>query len=348
MAEESEQVWTRRAWLGLGLGAVLGQSGCAGGTARGSACWPSHELGRCSMELQKVGAKGYGIWDNGHLVASRDVGQSGPALSITKVMASIAVAKGMSEGWIHLEEPVAHTITEWKGDPRRQRITISMLLQQVAGLDAGSHALYRSSIPDKGAVAIRLPLVSEPGTQFRYGAACWEVLAEVLQRKLQGKGENLERFMARAVMGPVGIHSSKWRSDAKGRYYLSTGVEPSVANLGNLGNAVAAWINGRSAAGISAAHFQEATRPSAANVMFGGGLWYNRNAARSGSRRVEIEEVLDPPRSPSFWRSVCLSKNQPAGMVAMIGSSGQRIYVWPDGRVIARLGRGKWKDGRVL
>lgn len=145
-------------------------------------------------------------------------------------------------------------------------------------------------------------------------------------------------------MRPIGLHSRDWRSDGQGRFYLSTGAELNVTDLGRLGRTLVELLSGNDAAGIRAGDFRAMTLTSSANPMFGGGLWWNRNAGRG--RPVEIEDVLDPPRDRSFWRSACLSNRQPASMVALIGSAGQRVFIWPDEqKVVARLGfSGSWKD----
>ena len=108
----------------------------------------------------------------------------------------------------------------------------------------------------------------------------------------------MEGFLHRAVMSPLGLSSPKWRSDGKGRFYLSTGAELSVEELGKLGRAIAALLRGESAWGIDAGHFAAMTRPSAVNPMFGGGLWRNVHARQSGAVEIEVEDVLDPPRGP--------------------------------------------------
>jgi len=282
-------------------------------------------------------------------VAGWQTGGEGPALSITKSLAALAAAKAVGEGWLSDRETVAATIREWSGDSRKSRITVAMLLQQTAGLEAGVAALYRNPV-DKGRMAMALRAVHEPGQVFRYGPACWEVLAELMQRKLAARGESLEGFLHRAVMSPLGLGSPKWRSDGKGRFFLSTGAELSVEELGKLGRAIAALLRGESAGGIDAGHFAAMTRPSAVNPIFGGGLWRNVHARKSGAVEIEVEDVLDPPRRPEFWRSACLSTKHPADLVALVGSSGRRVFIWPSqDRVVARLGvAASWKDRPFL
>jgi CubicO group peptidase (beta-lactamase class C family) len=205
-------------------------------------------------------------------------------------------------------------------------------------------------IADKGAVAVSRPAVDEPGTQFRYGPVCWEVLAELLQRKLQARGESLESFLHRGVMRPVGLSSPNWRADRKKRFYLSTGAELTVRDMGRLGRTLGKLLHGESADGFDAGHFAEMSRVSGANPMFGAGIWRNSGAARPGSLAIEVESALDPARSPGFWQQSCLSKRQPASMAALIGSSGRRVFIWPDsGRIVVRMGvSSAWQDQPFL
>jgi len=292
------------------------------------------------------GGRGWAAWEQGRLVKSWRIQERGPALSITKALAGLACAKAAGEGWLRAEEPVAGTISEWRGDSGKESVTVRMLLQMTAGLDGGAGALYRRVVPDKGRVALELPQVDEPGRLFRYGPGCWEVLAELIHRKAKPRGETLERFLYRAVMRPIGLSGRQWRSDAQGRFYLSTGAELSVTELGRLGRVIAALARGESAGGIPVAGFREMTETSRANPRFGGGIWRNGG----GGREVEIEEAIDPPKGRGFWGGVRISREQPASLLALIGSAGQRVYVWPDeARVVARLGRsGSWSDRRFL
>ena len=273
----------------------------------------------------------------------------GPSLSLTKVLGTLAATKAAGEGWLSDSERVALTFPEWRGDSRKLRITVGMLLQQTAGLEAGVAALYRNPA-DKGRAALALAAVDEPGSLFRYGPACWEVLAELMQRKLTSRGENLEKFLQRSVMSPIGLSSPDWRSDKKGRFFLSTGSEMSVEELGRLGRTVGTLLRGEEANGFDPAIFARMTRPSGANPMFGGGIWRNANARKAGAYPIEIEDALDPPRGAGFWSAACISRRQPSSMVALVGSSGKRVFIWPgDDKVVARLGRSpSWKDGAFL
>jgi len=110
-------------------------------------------------------------------------------------------------------------------------------------------------------------------------------------------------------------------------------------------------LEGRNNDGFQAVHFAEMTRTSRANPMFGGGLWRNSNAARPGATAISVEHSIDAPLPGSFWANACLSPRQPPGLVALIGSSGRRVYIWPGGeKRAARLARSgsSWSDAAFL
>lgn len=336
----------RRNWLVLAGGGLI--AGCGSLFGGGPRTWDRKLLGDADALARAHGGRGWAAWEGGTLRESWRTHHRGPVLSVTKGLVGLACARAVGEGWLSPGEAAVATLPEWRGDTAREQITVRMLLQMTAGLEDGARALYRPGIGDKSRVALELAVVEEPGTRFRYGPACGEVLGEILQRKAAARGESLEGFLYRAVMRPLRLASPNWRADGRGRFFLSTGAELNITEMGRLGRALGELAAGRKVADIEPAAFREVTKPSRANPMFGGGLWSNRRAA--SGREIEIEQVLDPPREPDFWRSACLSRQQPASMLALIGSAGQRIYAWPDqGRVIARLGySGSWRDGPLL
>jgi CubicO group peptidase (beta-lactamase class C family) len=333
-------MWTRRDWLKLSTAGLAGSVGGCGATSHRE---PPRRLSGIAAGF---GGTGWGLWDGRARIAGSNLDARGPALSITKVLAGLAVTRALSSGMLRLDERLVDTFPEWKNDVVKSRITPRLLLQQTSGLEAGSSALYHRPLADKGRVALSLRMVDAPGSQFRYGASHWEVLAEFLQRKLGT--ETLEHFISRNVMGPIGLHSTQWRADLKGRYFLSTGAELSIEDLGKLGRTLARLLRGQGTDGFDPGIYSEVTKSSAANLIYGGGLW--KNVDVSSSHAVEIEAVLDPPRSASFWAAACLSKYHPADLVALIGSSGQRVFIWPGkDQVFVRLGHSpQWRDAPLL
>lgn len=340
---------SRREFLRLlGLTSVAATAGCS---AEGSSeAWSAATIDHLQSEASRHRAIGWAAWRGGNQLASWRDDVSSPALSITKCLAALAAARAADEGWLTASEKVSDTLHEWRNDDSNSRITLLMLLQQTSGLEAGAAVLYRNHPHDKGRAAVSLRCIDPPGTTFRYGPSHWEVLGEVMKRKLASRNQTLEGFLNRRVLRPIGLRSPKWRSDGLGTPYLSTGAEFSAKQLGKLGRTLIDLLNGRSSDGISAQHFAEMTRPSSVNPIFGGGLWRNGNAKKSSAAAIEIESALDAPLSSNVWNRACLSHSQPSDFVALIGSGGRRVYVWPSqNRCFARLGASdSWSDVRFL
>lgn len=335
---------TRREWLKFMSAGVFGAAWCA----EGADAAPAGSVKGLDRIAGAYAAKGWGLWQGRSRVQGWQTDNRGAALSITKTLAGLAVAKAVAQGKFTLDEPLSDTFSEWRSDPAKRRITPRMLLQQTSGLESGAGALYKPALADKGRVALALRVVNTPGSFFRYGPSHWEVLAEFLQRRL-GR-ESLERYLQGSVMRAVGISTPEWRSDVKGRFYLSTGTKLTAEDLGKLGRTLARLLRGENTDGFNAAAFANVIQPSSANPMFGGGLWRNLRANRPGSRAIEVEDSIDPAPTGGFWQGACLSRRHPADLVALVGSSGQRVFIWPShDQVFARLGTSRnWKDAPLL
>ena len=338
---------TRREFLVLATSAAC--AGC-GGMGSSGAAWTRREIDALNRYTSRHGGHGWAAWQGRRQVAEWNSRVRGPALSITKVIAALAASRAATEGWLTPEEAVANTIPEWRGDPRKSRITVAMLLQQVSGLESGVIRLYRNSPPNKGAVAVTLRCVNAPGSVFRYGPSHWELLAELMRRKLAKQQISLAKFMQRQIMAPIGLSNHDWRSDKNGVPYFSTGTRLSVIEMGHLGHTISTLLRGKSSIGIKAEHFEAMIRPSTSNPMFGGGLWNNRNARKPGATAIEVERSIDQPLSSSFWNRACLSTSQPADLIASIGSGGRRIFIWPnEGKRVVRHGSSRaWRDAEFL
>src|SRR5207244_12447213 len=109
-----------------------------------------------------------------------------PIFSGTKSFWGIAALAAVHDGLFKLDDPVSDTITEWKNDPRKSPITILQLLSQTDGIE-GASWLQRSSILDRNAMAIRLPIVAEPGTAFLYGSSHVHLFSDLRRRTLNGR-----------------------------------------------------------------------------------------------------------------------------------------------------------------
>jgi CubicO group peptidase (beta-lactamase class C family) len=125
--------------------------------------------------------------------------------SLTKAIATTTMAMILFErGNLRLDMPVQAAIPEFGGaDPRREKVTIRMLLTHTSGLPSyqrlfeqarNREALVRS--------AYRTPLASDPGTRADYSDIGFIILGELLESIAD---KPLDAFCQREIFTPLGM-----------------------------------------------------------------------------------------------------------------------------------------------
>ena len=125
--------------------------------------------------------------------------------SVSKVVATTAMAMILYErGLLDLEMPVAAILPEFAGeDPRRQEITVHMVLAHSSGLPAYEKLFLRGKNRDELLVAaLTTPLAAEPGSRAVYSDIGFILLGMALERIAD---ETLDRFCQREIFGPLGM-----------------------------------------------------------------------------------------------------------------------------------------------
>jgi len=120
-------------------------------------------------------------------------------------------------GMLDLETPIVALIPEFAGDdPRRQNVTVRMLLAHSSGLPAYEKLFLRArSSEELLRAAFATPLAADPGSKTDYSDIGFIILGVALERIAD---EPLDRFSQREVFGPLGMaHTafnppSTWRS----------------------------------------------------------------------------------------------------------------------------------------
>ena len=252
-----------------------------------------------------------------------------PIFSGTKSFWGIAALAAVHDGLFKLDDPVSDTITEWKSDPRKSRITIRQLLNQTDGVE-GASRLQRPSIRDRNAMAIRLPLVAEPGSAFIYGPSHLQIFSELLRRKLNGR--TTTGYIEGRVLNRLGLGRLNYKKDAHGNPLPATGFELTAREWARLGELVLRRGNYHGRQIVPADSVREAFSGSPANPSYGLTFWLNQEA-QSG-READMERMLDLPWESARWTDVCICKDAPADMVVALGSGYQRLFVIPSLKAI--------------
>ncbi len=266
-----------------------------------------------------------------------------PIFSGTKSFWGIAALCAVRDGLIKFDEHVADTITEWKSDPHKSRITIRQLLNQTDGIDGASH-LQSSSMRDRNAMAIRLSILAEPGTRFIYGPSHLQIFSELLRRKLNGR--STISYLQENVVGPLGLASLEYKRDGRGNPLPATGFELSAPEWARLGELVLGHGNYRGRQIVPAELLRQAFVGSSANPSYGLSFWLNRPSGRE----IDIEKELDLKWERARWIDISICKAAPADTIVALGSGYQRLFIIPSmNAVIVRQGRdAKFSDAHFL
>ena len=267
----------------------------------------------------------------------------------TKTFFTMATLVAEQEGLLHLDEPVCHTITEWRDDPQRAAITIRELMNFSDGLDPAFH-LHSNEVADRNAFALHTPVVAPRGAAFIYGPSHGQLLCEVLRRKLASHGETPYGYLQHKVLTPLGYGSVEHRSDAKGMPLVASGMRLTARQWSAFG----LMILGRGTLGkrtiVKEHEFAQCFEATRINPMFGLGFWLNSSANRGNSRETDIEKLLEKKWQEQDWHQRCICTSAPSDLVAAVGSGYNRLFVIPSlGLVIVRQGSdARFSDAEFL
>jgi CubicO group peptidase (beta-lactamase class C family) len=189
-----------------------------------------------------VGYRGAIVWERGygHLDWSSyqrvDAERSMyDVASLTKVVATSAAAMVLVDrGQLKIEDPVARWLPEFRGGSKAH-VTLRDLLTHRSGLPAGRDLARAGGTPSAARRAVLgTALHSEPGSQTVYSDLGPDVLGFVIER---ATGEPLDRFVRRAVHGPLGMGSTMFRPPASERRRIAPTGTPAGRGTVHDGNA---------------------------------------------------------------------------------------------------------------
>jgi len=278
---------------------------------------------------------------NGRTLQEQDAKTPHKIYSGTKAFWNLAALAAAEDGWLDLDNRVADTITIWRNDPRKARVTIRQLLDFDSGLEP-VFSLQQTQSGDRNTAAIRARMVAEPGGAFTYGPAALQVFHQVLKAKLGDQTPT--RFLERRVLHRLGLGRQRYLPDRAGNPLLATGWILTAREWAKVGRVV--LNNGGPV--ISRQSLEQCWRGTAANRAFSLGWWNNR--AAGDGREVDFEQMLMPKWPNQDWRDACLCRDAPSDLVACIGSEGQRLYVIPSLQliVVRQADGGSFSDAQFL
>jgi CubicO group peptidase (beta-lactamase class C family) len=162
---------------------------------------------------------------------------------MTKSVTAVAVMMLFEEGRFRLEDPVSKYLPEFAevvvsssgGGTRRpsREITVEDLLIHTSGLNHRTSEEYRRSqvrsradtLPTFVANIVRVPLMEDPGTRYRYSES-----PTVLGRLVEiWSGKPFDMFLRDRVLGPLGMADTMFWVGADARSRLATVYGPAAA-----------------------------------------------------------------------------------------------------------------------
>lgn len=190
----------------------------------------------------------------------------------TKSFSGVLAMFAVQDGLLELDELVCDTITEWKEDPQKSKITIRHLLTLSSGLEPADAAfpnrnaamLTRNPIlsqrqnriarqdQDKGlsklatgnwfADSLKVPMKYQPGEKFDYGPSHFYVFGELIDRKLKSQSQidskTFEAYAKLRILDPLGIQVGRWGKDSQGNVNIPGGMMLTARNWAKFGQFV--------------------------------------------------------------------------------------------------------------
>lgn len=165
---------------------------------------------------------------------------------------------------------------------------------------------------DTESLVLSQPLVTRPGTEFKYKNSDPLTVASIMRHGLTSKGENHITWPRRALFDPIGAESVAMNADAFGNFLGSGMVFATARDFGKIGQL---WLNeGRWGSEMlwPEGWREKMTTPSSSNQWYGGLVWLNTTGLHS---------------------------NVPRDAYSFVGAFGQKVMVVPSRQlVVVRLG----------
>jgi len=298
------------------------------------------------------------VWRRGHVELERHFGARGArdtilGRSLAKPLAAIAVGRAIALGRIRsLDQPVADFITEWRADPVRARILIHQLLDGTAGFLPQSYSVQADDVlnlaflhPRHDEIIVSdYPIVSEPGAEFSYNNAQFDLIALLIQR---ATGRRYHEFVGEELLRPIGAAGGEvWVNRPGGTAHAGCCIQippESWLRLGVLLVQDGRWNGERL---LPAGYARRMGTGTAANPYYGLGVYV---AGEYTARRGWAGPLRTPPAMQVLHSEPYLA----ADLYLFDGNGNQVMYIVPSEQlVVLRTGTGpqrpqEWDNSRL-
>jgi len=270
--------------------------------------------------------------------------------SVSKVIATTTMAALLYErGLLDLEMPLTSVVAEFaQEDPRRDEVTLRMLLAHSSGLPAYEKLYLRAQSRDELlAAAFTVPLANDPGSVAEYSDIGFILLGVALERLAD---DSLDHFSQQEIFGPLGlVHTTfspphSWRAriaptadDRTFRHRIIQGEvqDENASVMGGVAGHAGVFANAADAATFARAMLPDASRSLMRPETLS--LFIRRESAPEGTSRAL---GWDTPSAPSQSGSHFSSKSY-----GHLGYTGTSLWIDPDRALtVSLLTNRTWPD----
>jgi len=269
------------------------------------------------------------VWQNGREIfnESQNSGSTSSYYELasgTKSFSGVIAAAAVADGFLSFDELAADTLTEWKSDARKNRITVRMLLSLTSGL----HTTDALGAPTY-AEAVAAGTDFDPGTHFVYDPVHFQAFGELMRRKLatRGGGSPVDYLKSR-VLDRIGLKVGNWRLGSDGNPLMPAGAQLAAVEwikFGELLRNEGAWAGTQI---IPTELMRELRKPGSLMPAYGLTCWLNMPVDPA---------LLSAAKVPDALKDGIVFREGPVDIYMAAGMGDQRLYVVPDwGVVVAR------------
>ncbi len=261
--------------------------------------------GKLKFEKYYNGYKG----DSLHLIQSQ-------TKSIVALLMGIAIDKGFVESE---NTPVAFYFPEYfsNGDKLKSSVTIRDLLTMTSGFEWEEMIPFDDPKNDNAKMfesgnwlkySLSRPMATEPFKEFKYNSGCPMIVAGIIEKATKMR---LDDFADKYLFGPLNVNNYSWLKDSEGFCHAGGGLSMLPADVVKIGI-----------------------------LVLNNGKWDNKLIVSEEwirkATKSYISTSFDTSKYGYFWwiRDISIRENKNIMMASAEGAGGQKLYVFPDYKLI--------------